>query len=374
MKYIYLTIVLMIFGSCGNPGNNQQLINIPISYDLSNVLPFSESDYDYDITIIPLENNQDAYLMFEQLRLEVYKDFFFIMTLGKGVKVFYKNGDYLTSLNKGRGPGELVFASDISFDKQTEKLEVLDANSIKIYDLAGNFEEELPCSNKYIEFVKFGGKRIFYDSNKDRSQEYNFIIMFENGDYGYFEEKYGPTLKPTYSPRHFNVYGNTLYLCSNYSNDIYKMGIKDNTPAEFAYVESMNDNKNIKGIDLEEYDELCNRNEWFRNITGFYQVNENLFGLCIGKDRVRSYLYDKTGNKIFDHPFKNLPVLFQPKFIDESGEYFLFPPEFFNERTMNIFQENNPMLYSKMMEQKGEGGSVDKMENLYVIRLVYSKK
>ena len=131
MKYIYFTVVLMIIGSCGNPGNNQQLINIPINYDLSNVLPFSESDYDYDITIIPLENNQDAYLMFEQLRLEVYKDFFFIMTLGKGVKVFYKNGDYLTSLNKGRGPGELVFASDISFDKQTEKLEVLDANSIK---------------------------------------------------------------------------------------------------------------------------------------------------------------------------------------------------------------------------------------------------
>jgi len=370
-----LFICLILFVKCGSPKINEDVIKLPIRYDLTNVLSFSESEYEYDIKIIPLENKIDAFIMFEQQRMEVYKNFFYIMSLGKDIKIFDKNGKYLTKINKGRGPGELVFAYDISFDTQAEKLEVLDANEIKIFDLIGNFEMTVSCGNRYVEFVKYGDKRIFYDSNKDKSQEYNFIIKYNSGDNGYFEKKYGPTLKPIYSPRHFSIYNGSLYMCSNYSNTIYKMGHKDNIPMEFAYVEAMNDIRNIKGIDLKEYDDLCLRNEWFNNISGFYLIDENLFEICIGKDRIRTYLYDSNKNTFYYHPFKDVPALFQPKFVDETGEYFLFPPEIFNEKTKSMFMDNNPMFYSKLMECMKQNLDLEKdMENIYVVQLSYSKK
>jgi len=297
MKKIYLILFsLILFVKCGTPDVDEQVMRIPIRYDLSNVLPFSESDYDYDIEIIPLDNKPDAYVVFDQQRMEVYKDYFYIMSLAKGVKIFYKDGTYLYKINKGRGPGELVFAFDISFDKQAEKLEVLDANDVKIYDIKGNFEKAVHCGNKYVEFVKYGDKRIFYDSNKDKSQEYNFIIMYNNGGQGYFEEKYGPTLTRVYYPRHFSIYKDDLFLCSNYSNTIYKMGKKDSIPEKFAYVEAMNVDRSVKGIELKEYDELCLENEWFSDIGGFYMVDENLSEICIRKNRTGTYFYDRNKN------------------------------------------------------------------------------
>ncbi|MFA7135091.1 MAG: hypothetical protein WC125_04440, partial [Bacteroidales bacterium] len=60
MKYIYLLFIcLILFVKCASPKINEDVIKLPIRYDLTNVLSFSESEYEYDIKIIPLENKSD---------------------------------------------------------------------------------------------------------------------------------------------------------------------------------------------------------------------------------------------------------------------------------------------------------------------------
>ncbi len=246
------------------------------------------------------------------------------MSLGGSINIFNRNGTFLSKINKGRGPGEILLPSDISYDKVTEKLEVLDVDGVKIYDSIGNYQETIPNKNKYVEFVKYGDKRIFFDSNKDPLQKSNFIIIRIDGKTNFFEDKYGPTLIPTYAPRHFSMYNDELYLCSNYSNTIYKMRHKDSIPIKFAYVEEMNSDNTIKGISNEEYRELCKREKWFSKIFGFSQIDKNLFEISISKDFVNTFLFDNEKNELYNHPFQNIPFLFKPLLVDNSSEYFLF--------------------------------------------------
>lgn len=371
MKSIYYSLIIIIIFGCKTLDSKYSGVKIPIDYNLNNVLPFSESGYTFKIEIIPLENLKDAYIKFSELhRMEVFENFYYIMSLGGTVKIFHKNGKYLTQIRNGRGPGEIIMPLDISFDKERKKLEVMEVNGIKIFDLIGNYENSVQIHNKYIEFVRFGDIRIFLDSNKDPDQKFNYIIMDKKGELINFEKKYGPTIERIISPRHFNVYNDELYLCSNNSNTIYKIDKKSKTPEKFAFIEDMNSNQSISGIKLDDYKELCEKNSWFNRIAGFSKMDDNLFQLSISKGYLKTYFFDMSKNQIYDHPLKDLPILFKPIFIDKLEEYFLFPSEIFNEKNEKTFIDKNPDLYSKL---KNEMMNETDIENLKVIHISYKK-
>lgn len=372
MKSIYYSLIIIIIFGCKNLDSKYLGVKIPIDYNLKNVLPFSESDYTYKIEIIPLENLKDAYINFNELhRMEVFEKFYYIMSLGGTIKIFHQDGKYLTQIRKGRGPGEIIMPLDISFDKEGKKLEVMDMNDIKIFDLIGNYESSVQFRNRYVEFVSFGDIRVFLDSNKDPDQKFNYIIMNKKGELTNFENKYGPTIDRIISPRHFNVYNDELYLCANNSNTIYKLDKKSNTPKKFAFIEDMNSDQSISGIKLEDYKELCEKNNWFNRVAGFSKMDDNFFQLSISKGSIKTYFFDLSKNQIYDHPLKDLPMLFKPIFIDKLEEYFLFPSEIFNEKIEKIFIDKNPSLYSKL---KNEMMNETDIENLKVIHISYFRK
>ncbi len=365
-------LVLVITVGCKNLKTENPGMKIPIDYNLNNVLPFSESDYSYNVEIISLENLPEAYINFEGLqRLEVFENFYYIMSLGGTVRIFHKDGKYLTKIKKGRGPGEILMPLDISFDKDSKKLEVLDMNDIKIYDHIGNFENSVQIKNKYVEFVKFGDVRIFLDSNKDPQQQFNYIILNKKGELKYFENKYGPTLDPVISPRHFNIYDDELFLSSNYSNTIYRLNKTMNSPEKFAFIEDMNTDQSVKNINFAEYKKLCESRNLFTKIAGFNKMDNNLYQLSISKNVIKTYFFDAGKNKIYDHPLKDLPILFKPACVDKLDEYFLFPTEIINERIEKAFLDKNPELYSKLKSEMIDEGAIS---NLKVIHISYFRK
>lgn len=364
--------MMVITYGCNTNFGVESTFKIPVQYNMENTLPFSESGYTYDVEIIPLENKTEAYVNFKGInRIEVYKDIYYIMSFYGDLKLFHKNGNYLKTISKGRGPGELNMVSDFSFDRDTEKIEILDVNDIKVYDIAGNYETSIPVKNNYIEFVKFGKKRIFLDSNKDPQQKYNYIILNNAGELSYFEDKFGPTLSPTISPRHFNQYEKELYLSSNYSNKIYKMVADDKLPKEFGYIEEMNTDKSISGIDFESFKEISSRNNWFTKVLGFYKINSSMYGLSISKDRIETFLVDLSRNLIYYHPFNGLPILFKPLFSCGLKEYYLFPPELFQGAAGDLINKKNPELYTKIKEQILPETDA---QNLFIIKLTYREK
>ncbi|MHC1780147.1 MAG: hypothetical protein AB9922_07920 [Bacteroidales bacterium] len=371
MRLIYFSFVILTILGCKSIDSKKPGVKIPIDYNLKNVLPFSESGYTFEIEIIPLENLKEAYIKFSELhRMEVFENFYYIMTLGGKVKIFHKDGKFLTQIRNGRGPGEIIMPLDISFDIERKKLEILEVNGIKIFDLVGNYENSVQIQKKYIEFVRFGDIRIFLDSNQDSNQKFNYIIMDKKGELINFEKKYGPTIERIISPRHFNVYNDELYLCSNNSNVIYKLDKRSKTPEKFAFIEEMNSNQSISGIKLDDYKKLCEKNNWFNRIAGFSRMDDSLFQLSISKGFIKTYFFNMSKNQIYDHPLKDLPILFKPIFINKLDEYFLFPSEILNEKIEKTFIDKNPNLYSKL---KTEMMNETEIENLKVIHISYKK-
>ncbi len=369
-KNIIIIIGLLSFYNC-TPTKNSSFISIPIAYDLKNILPFSDSDYEYTVKIIPLSPTIDAYIKFGLNRLEVYKDFFYILSTSGTLTIFLKDGQFIKKIIKGRGPGELIYPIDITIDRVNDKVEIMDIDGIKIFDLIGNFERVITGRYNFVEFIRFGNKRIFYDSNRDQNSVTNFTIIEDNGKIIQFDKKYGPTLSPMYNPKHFYLFNDEVYMCSNYSNAIYKMGYKDSIPVQIASVESMNTNHNIKRMNYNHYKEICHKKKLFYYLTNFIVNDSGLLEFSLASKFVNTFFFDRLKNQIYFHPFNGLPVLYKPLFSNGTSEYFLFSPEFFNDKTSSLFFEKSPSLYNELIKYKQ---NETELINMYIICVEYKKK
>ena len=125
----------------------------------------------------------------------------------------------------------------------------------------------------------------------------------------------------------------------------------DNLPKEFGYIEEMNTDKSISGIDFESFKEISSRNNWFTKVLGFYKINSSMYGLSISKDRIETFLVDLSRNLIYCHPFNGLPILFKPLFSCGLKEYYLFPPELFQGAVGDLINKKEDV--EKILESKG---------------------
>lgn len=130
---LLILFAVLFLGSCNFNNNNEILVNISMP------LPIPEIIIDH---IAFLETN-DQSLIGEIHRIEYFKDRIIILDLrvSRNIFVFDSKGSFISALQKGRGPAEVMYPTEFFIDKAREHIIVYDYNdkSLKTYDINLNF-------------------------------------------------------------------------------------------------------------------------------------------------------------------------------------------------------------------------------------------
>ncbi|MBP5365219.1 MAG: hypothetical protein J6Y82_04770 [Bacteroidales bacterium] len=80
------------------------------------------------------------------------------------LKIFDSNGNYISSIHKGGGPGEVDNYSGCFFDEVRQELFVLDYNRLSIFDKNGVFKEQTDYKFMFDEMVRLADEYVLYVS------------------------------------------------------------------------------------------------------------------------------------------------------------------------------------------------------------------
>ena len=217
---IFFSLVLLL-PSC----NKKEIIKTEtqiVSIDMDRSKELSDVDLFEKIELIPLET-QDASLVGRLKKIITVKDKYYITVDEKHiVTIFDNNGKYISNSSKmyGNGPGEYMIYSDIAYNSQTNKIEILNSTGIKAYDNQFDFsyKRELPDNMLFHRFYPIG------------SDEYILINGIYNPESLYFFDSKKSAFSDTITYDHFatvtannppfSQVGSTQYFCP-YSASYY---------------------------------------------------------------------------------------------------------------------------------------------------------
>lgn len=157
-----------------------------------------------DINSPELQKEVHAFDKFDFLQLEFtdgsalrsidkvlpYKDKLYILSAqDPKVFIFSSTGKYLTSINRGQGPGEILFANDIDTYKDT--LYVLDLyRTIKKYNLEGEYIGVKHKLERPLFSIKSTGQGfLLFDPNIDKQSDYNLHYISQDTVANYLKKK-----------------------------------------------------------------------------------------------------------------------------------------------------------------------------------------
>jgi len=361
----FTIICIICTVSCSNHETGEGM-TIDVTTDLNNVLPSSELGYNIDYKIIKLDSDVEAFVKAESgMRFEAYLDYLYIASMGT-VKIFHKNGDYITSLPIGNGPGEIPIVSGMSVNRLNKTLEVTTPKFLIIYDLVGLYIEtrELPAIKK-TEFAAFGDKHIFLQSNTFATNT-NFVIL-DNDDSQYeFEAKTCITKDKIHFPRHFNYSQDdkTIYF-TGYSDKVYLLKEGEERPQVIATVTNMA-KESLPEMTSDDYWDYCKKHNYFWMIKNFYQYNDELYGFELDRERL---LYNSATDKYYFHPMNKVMLTFGARCEDNNEDFFIFPQDLLNDQILDKIKEKNLQFYNLITTEL-----TDNEENTWVIKLTYTKK
>lgn len=137
-KIFYLLFSTTLLVSCNISNNNtNQVINIDLTNQEEN---FVKIDY-YNLKVVQLEMNKSSILSSVfKAHYDKTNDRIFILS-NFNLYIFDEDGNYINSLSKGRGPGEITFLASFTVDSNNKRVFVLDnGRFIKEYDYEGNHQ------------------------------------------------------------------------------------------------------------------------------------------------------------------------------------------------------------------------------------------
>lgn len=263
------------------------------------------------------------------------------------VFIFSSTGEYLSSINRGQGPGEILFANDIDVYKDT--LYVFDLyRTIKKYTLNGEY---IGIRNKFerplFSMKCMGQGLLLFDPNIDRNSDYS--LHYISGD----------TIRDYLKKNSLLSEANFLY------RDFYRKGyvswplcdtiyaIKENEPCA-EYVVEFNGNsfynQNLeKPVTSAEFCKMNQDKTLMRWIKDMLPYDDGLF-FAFNYDRTYFVEYNQGQTKIF------------PKFINGLPEVKQAAVGYSDNELIYVFNAEDILQY-KMNNSNAE--SDDRLRSLY---------
>lgn len=333
-------------------------VNLDLVQDTLRLSNFIDS-----ISYIPLETDSN-FLIGRIDKLVVTDEFIFVLDkkLARSVFCFDKEGNKKFKIHRiGRGPGEYVNITDISYNDYTKELLLycFIRKSVLYFDMKGNFlrEMKIPFYTARIYELKNFNKILFceYNPNKskfDRALFPNLILLDPNlnvmDENAYFE---GYIDKSIVWGTHcdFSCWEDTLSIKLDHSNIVYYIFQNKVVPKYFLDFDKYNVDEvywkktKKKGITLREM-EIYDQSRHFCE-TMFYLENIN----CI------SFIYRQNcqRNRVF-YSKKSGKIYIGKMIINDIDYYSQFDPYVLNQ---NIFYGVLNAGYIREYEEKASDKS-----------------
>jgi len=247
--FICLSLLLFLNLSCSKKGDGQILEvgqTIPILFD-PDIFPPLDS-FISEITVIPLETNDDCLLRELLQGVKVHQDLIYINNMNRELYVFDMNGKFIREIGGiGQGPGEFLYLHDFIFTREGT-IELLDYQKIECYTLDGKYietkrfntiREDLHCNaNSFCRsfssgYYLWGG--MMDGGNPQRHEKANLLYRL-NGDMqieaGFFDTKFGDAGNID----RFKYYQDRiLFTLSSVDYNIYQIHPNDSLSIRYAF-------------------------------------------------------------------------------------------------------------------------------------------
>lgn len=224
-RAVPFVIICLLWTACQQKGSDflgDAMINI--NYDSTDV---KISDLMEDVKLIKLAS-ADSVVVGEVSKLKFFEGKFYILDRKalKGIFVFNKDGSFVRKFSvAGKGPGEALDIVD--FDIQDNKIYLLDLAAKKqlIYQLNGEFINEIKLPNRYLQFEFLEDNTILYlkeQGNKTDKAEGKIVLTDIEGKTTQeflFRQNVDGNLR---LPMVFSKYKNTVLYWEIFNDTIYR--------------------------------------------------------------------------------------------------------------------------------------------------------
>lgn len=357
MKYHFILFIVFLytFFSCSEKKESERIPCKVLSINIgSNVLQTEQPAFS-KLRYIKLETRTEC-LLEDVTKVIPYNNKLFILSSpGNGnIYVFDDSGNYLYKMDKGEGPKEIMYPTDIAINELKNRLIVLDAyRNIKEYDSeTGNFLKKTTIKDPFFSIETIGNDFLLFDPNSRAKS--NFYLRYWSKEKEY-NDLFPKAIKGSFFslPNFFTKISNkkTLVSCI-FSDTIFY--INDTQQELLPYValdfhgKGANSPQYLEDVhSLGKYLKNAKEKKLMSGPCDISSLNSILFFTLKGEGNY-FVTYDAKENKLLLHKtlFKDLPNIYTS--VGRTNEEVIYAIDM--PWLMEYFQEN-PQPNSEVVKQ-----------------------
>ncbi len=167
-------IVFLVIGSCNNPSTQKNVI--PLEPTQKEKLELGKVS-----KIIKLETSPESSLGFITKTITDYENNRIFLLSEFNVYIFSSDGNFISSLKKGKGPGEINMIIAISANREKQLFCVLDGSTrICIFDYNGKFVDESRLEGIYANDIQWiDSENVFLQNLRVTEKEPWFVFGYD---------------------------------------------------------------------------------------------------------------------------------------------------------------------------------------------------
>lgn len=291
--YIFCSILFLIACKRSHTLSDKNTTLKELTIDLRNTQLETDQPVFPEYKFLKLETT-DQSLLSGVYKVIVFEENIFILSaLGGEIMAFDTTGKFRFKLEKGRGPGEILYPTDIALSETRRQLLVLDRyRTLKTFNLNGKYVDSEHLNNVALYIATSGEKNIYFDSNFDKKNKFYGLIKEKNKNIYKFFPKKGDKLCEKSNliyPYPFNKFDeDTVLVYSIFSDTIYSVCSTQNEAFPFYILnymgKSMNQSELFKSVTgFGDYQDFCKNNGYGSGVENLVKSGKTLFFGIEGK-------------------------------------------------------------------------------------------
>ena len=186
-KLLFLLCMIFNLISCSNEKSLKTYPIIDVVNNLGNYQKVYCSDIFSSIELIPLETSEACLLDIVPYPTLLFKDGLIFMSGNHRLYAFDRTGKFLNQIGeRGQGPGEYQYTSDVFFDSDKLSIYIEDMHKIIEYDFTGKYIRSFPIpiiDGEPLSICSYVGDNVFIgEIQYNGKNKYKYFLFNQYGD------------------------------------------------------------------------------------------------------------------------------------------------------------------------------------------------